>query len=259
MKRLQPAVLIPATIVAAGCLIVTIQATRFDRRLMEALSYHAGNDLRATLLFATEALQIGPFDTRAHLLQAKGYQATAQYARAIEAGREGLRYHPHSPELLGDLGTSYALKGDLDAAEAAYRRSLTLAPSHYQIINNLGGVAQQRGDLTSAIDAYREAIGLKTDYLDAWSNLGLALISAKRPDEAVQAIEQAIALAPSEPSFYYDLGDAHSLRAGDPIHAMKALGAYRTFLQRWQKDDDTAKRARNNVDKLTRHLKASKP
>lgn len=102
VKRLQPAVLIPATIVAAGCLIVTIQAMRFDRRLMEALSYHAGNDLRATLSFASKALEIGPFDTRAHLLQAKGYRATGQYVRAIEAGTEGLRYHPHSPELLGD-------------------------------------------------------------------------------------------------------------------------------------------------------------
>ena len=158
------------------------------------------------------------------------------------------------------LGTSYALKGDLDAAEAAYRHSLTLAPSHYQTLNNLGGVAQQRGDLEEAITAYRRAIKLKADYVDAWSNLGLAHIRAKRSEEAVQAIEQAIALAPSEPSFYYDLGDAHSLRAGvDPHHAMKALDAYRTFLQRWQRNDDTAQNARNNVEKLARQLKASKP
>ena len=242
-----------STGLAAGCLFLTIMHLRFDRRLMDALSFQAGNDLRGTLLRSTEALEIGPFDPRAHQLQAKGYQATGQYIRAIDAGKEGLKYHPHSPELLGDLGTNLALSGDLDGAEKAYRRALSLAPYHYQMLNNLGGIAQQRGHLNEAIGLYRQAISRKPDYVDGWSNLGLALIGTNAAAEAVDAIQKAISLAPGEVSFYYDLGEAHSLGAADnPRHLQQALNAYRTFLRRWPIDDDAARHARDRIAALSR-------
>ncbi len=135
-----------------------------------------------------------------------------------------------------------------------------MAPLHYQILNNLGGIAQQRGDLQGAIATYGRAIELKDDFVDAWSNLGLAYIAAKRIDEAVITIEKAIALEPSDPSFYYDLGEAHSLEAdADPAHARRALWAYETFLQRWPRNDDAALRARERVKILTDLLETITP
>ncbi len=115
-----------ATGLACGCLAFTIQALRFDRHLMRALSFHAGNDLRATLAAATAALEIGPFDTRAHLLQAKGYRAIGQYGRAIDAGRTGLAYHPHRR-------SCSAISAPITPSRATWmpRKHPTVDPSHW--------------------------------------------------------------------------------------------------------------------------------
>lgn len=242
------------TLVAAGLAgVLTAQMLRFDAQFHAAMRSNAGNDLRSTLQSASSAVAIGPFDARAFLIQGKGYQAVGDLRRAIEACERGLRYRPHSPELLGDLGLHHAVAGNLDLAESYFQRSLVLSPYQFQVQNNLGGIAQQRGQSEKAVGHFRKAIEVSEHYADAWSNLGIALTSLGRGAEAVEAIEQAISLAPHDPALYFDLGEAYGLLAErDSQFVDETVAAYGTFLRRWKNDDEAQREAGRRLDALRR-------
>lgn len=127
-------------------------------------------------------------------------------------------------------------RGDLAAAESAYRAVLARVPEHpiathylgvvhYQqkrwhealpliersaaavvdepeFQNNLGLVLAALDRHHEAIEAYRRTLARKPDHAVAWNNLGLALTGLNRVPEAIGAYRQSIVHAPA-------FGEAH--------------------------------------------------
>ena len=77
-------------------------------------------------------------------------------------------------ELTETLSTAVGThtSGDLDQAEAAYRRILTELPNHPQALHMLGVIELQRGNIESAIDLIRRAIQVHPGHPEPWVNLG---------------------------------------------------------------------------------------
>lgn len=219
--------------VAGLALIMTIQEIRFDGSLLRALQSFQGGDTVSLDRHTREGIDAGPFDSRIYLLRNKADQAGRNYALAIDACLDGLRYHPNSVELLGDLGMVYAMGGDLEKAESTLLRVSKLAPHHYQVFNNLGGVYQRMGRLEQAESAYLKAAGLDATYVDTRSNLGILYLQMGRHDDAVRILEEALRLSPNDPSLHHNLADALYVRAGESDRT-RAARHYQVFLRTWR-------------------------
>lgn len=94
--------------------------------------------------------------------------------------------------------------GDLEAAEAAYRRILAEAEDPVAL-GNLGVLLNASGRRTEAGPLLRRALCLEPGRAAHWANLGVAL--GPTP-EALEAFAQAEALEPSVASHPYNLGRA---------------------------------------------------
>ena len=245
--------LIPVLLLLSGWL--TYRHVQFDSHYLLSLQYYKGGDFRSVLQASSNALQYGPFHAQAFLMRNKGHQSVGMLQNARLDCLQGLRYHPYSIELLGDLGNCYAMLDSLDRAEACYKQALGLSYEYYQMYNNLGGVYQKRGNLSAAIDAYRRALERRPDYIDAYSNLGLAYLATGRPDEAIQTYRQALVHAPDDPVLYHNLGDAYFQKADQQPSALPlALEAYEQFLRTWRGPRADAETARQRIAEIQRRL-----
>jgi O-antigen ligase/Tfp pilus assembly protein PilF len=243
---IQPT-LIPALITL--CIGITILEIRFDRARLASLQSFAGGDMISLESHTREGLSAGPFDSQIFLLRNKVDQANRNYLRAQQTCREGLKYHPNSVELLGDLGMAYALGDNTQEAEAVLLRATELSPNHYQIFNNLGGVYHKTGELDKAEQAYIRATTVKSDYSDAWSNLGLLQMMQGKPGRAVESLTKAVALTNNDPALHHNLADAFYLRdsAGDHQSAAKH---YEIFLRAWRGDTAETAIARSRLREI---------
>jgi predicted O-linked N-acetylglucosamine transferase (SPINDLY family) len=93
--------------------------------------------------------------------------------------------------------------GELDQAEALYRKALEKDPRHAESLHLLGLIAYQQGKFPSAIELISRALPELDDLPEAHLNLGNALREVGQWAEAVGCYRRAIALDP-------DYGMAHS-------------------------------------------------
>jgi predicted O-linked N-acetylglucosamine transferase (SPINDLY family) len=102
-----------------------------------------------------------------------------------------------------DAGFAHHEAGELEQAEALYRKALETDPEHPEALHLLGLVAYQQGDFPKAIELISRALPELDDLPEAHLNLGNALREVGRLDEAVDLYRRAIELDP-------DYGMAHS-------------------------------------------------
>jgi tetratricopeptide (TPR) repeat protein len=128
--------------------------------------------------------------------------------------------------------------GQLDLAEAEYKKLLTSLPSNTVLLTNLGTLALQKRNLEEAVRvigrslqinpnqpfahfncanalkdlkrldealiSYNQAIIYKPDYAEAFSNRGIIFKKLNRPNEALDSYNQALALKPDQAAVYFN-------------------------------------------------------
>ena len=235
--------------VLALCTMITILEIRFDRALLSAVQSFQGGDTISLDRHTRDGIEAGAFDSRIYLLRNKVDQANRNYPQAQATLLKGLSYHPHSVELLSDLGMVYAIAGDNDRAETALKRAADLTNHHHQVYNNLGGVYQQKGDFDQAQQAYQRAVEIKRNYPDAWSNLGLVQMMLGDSDAAVRSLAEAVALSSNDPALQHNLADAYYLRNGEGDR-MIAARHYGLFVSLWRGDPAETELARQRLEEI---------
>lgn len=95
-------------------------------------------------------------------------------------------FHKHGRRLLA--------KGEIDAAENAYRRGLQRNPGDPALHNELGDVLAVQNRFEEAVECYRQAVNLDPDDDDAWHDLGVSLAALHRRRMAREALERAVEL-----------------------------------------------------------------
>ncbi|MBP2292723.1 tetratricopeptide repeat protein [Azospirillum rugosum] len=96
--------------------------------------------------------------------------------------------------------------GDLDAAEALYRRILLADPRRHAARHLLGVLAHQRGRSGEAASLIAEAIRANGTIAEYHGNLGLALAALGRHVEAEACQRRALALRADYPEAHHNLG-----------------------------------------------------
>ncbi|WP_162915149.1 tetratricopeptide repeat protein [Desertibaculum subflavum] len=121
-----------------------------------------------------------------------------------------------------NLGTVLYDRGTLDAAIASHRRAIAIDPKYARAHGNLGRALHAKRDLAGAISSYRRALELDPRIAILHSNLAVALMDRGDLAEAVATCRRAIELDPDYAPAQYNLGLA--LRRGGDIDG--AIAAY---------------------------------
>jgi protein O-GlcNAc transferase len=120
--------------------------------------------------------------------------------------------------------------GELDQAEAMYRRILAASPAHPQAWFNLGNVLRRAGRIDEAIAAYRQALAARGNFPEALSNLALTLRSRGEGEEAIGLLRRLTELLPNSADAWRELGHALATvgRLDEAVAAFQQVLALRT-------------------------------
>jgi superkiller protein 3 len=158
------------------------------------------------IVAAEQAVRTTPNSVGARLALAEAYQTARRFDEAISQYDEILRAVPgHRAAMQGRADALYA-KGDLDAADAGYRRLTDtqatgefagadpqLQEAHYF----LAVIADRRGRSDEAIRQAQAALKIEPTDSDAWFVLGGAQLKAGQAAPAVASLKQALMFVPT--------------------------------------------------------------
>ncbi len=160
-------------------------------------------------------------------------QAVAKHGRGDLEGaqalyRKALRAHPNLPDAHNLLGVVARQRGDIATALRETERAVQLAPEEPVYLANRGAALAEAGQLPAAVAMLRAALRRRPQDPIGLRNLGQALCALGQPQDALLPLQQATALAPDQPEPWLAL--AHAWReAGDPAQA--ATAAQRALAQ----------------------------
>ena len=103
-----------------------------------------------------------------------------------------------------------------------------------------GVTLYKEGDLQSAEAAFRKAIELDSEFAEAYANLGSLLANQNNLSEAIAQFENAVRLRPDLPVLHYQLGVALYLENKQP-EALASLSKARDLLQEQGKTEEAEK------------------
>jgi len=106
------------------------------------------------------------------------------------------------------------VRGHLDDAYWWAREAMRSDPMFMAAYNTLGVLYVRRGELAAAERAFRRVIAQEADNTRAWANLALVLARAGREQEAALAERQLAQLEGAAPFYYFHRGLA-AMEAGD--------------------------------------------
>lgn len=116
---------------------------------------------------------------------------------AVAVGREGLGHYPESGPILVNTGAVLERRGELEAAEALYKRAVAVAPPPPQAHKNLGDQAWARGDHDGARVQYEKAVKLNPRLGDdVYLRLGTLAYKDNDRDVALLLWRRALDLNP---------------------------------------------------------------
>jgi tetratricopeptide (TPR) repeat protein len=167
-------------------------------------------------VLALEFGNAGTFNTLGDVLTVRGERDAA-----VAAFRRGVLLWPDDPGLHVKLGVALCNLHRYEEAEAALRAAVALEPRLVSAHFNLAIVLARQSRHDEAVDAYRLVIALDPDCADAMLNLGNALMDQGRLEEAVATYRRALTSKPDFAGAHRNL--ALALHRGE--HHEEALTA----------------------------------
>ena len=123
-------------------------------------------------------------------------KAENEYMQSQEANAD-------RPEAQLNLGIFYLAKGDMDKAEAAYKKAIELEDVFVPAYINLADLYRMQEKEPDAYKLLLKAEDIAADNASVHYALGLLLIREQKSDEAIVELEAAARLMPENPRFIY--------------------------------------------------------
>ncbi|MCX7013216.1 MAG: tetratricopeptide repeat protein [Candidatus Sumerlaeota bacterium] len=150
------------------------------------------------------------------------YKDKGDLEHAEAAYRRALEFGPNDPDLWNNLGETLFRERRTVEAEKAFRRAFEADSSYVRALNNLAVSLQERGALGEAEAAFRRALEIAPDYTLARKNLADLLLDVNQPEEALALYNQTLHEWPTNAEAH--LGRARALFAlGRVDEARQAL------------------------------------
>ncbi|MCP4004090.1 MAG: tetratricopeptide repeat protein [bacterium] len=139
-----------------------------------------------------QTLDWAPDFSEARRLLGRTHQASGDLEESERELRAALERDPHRPDLHSALGATLALRGDADAARAAYERALGLEAGNSVALQGLARLRFEAGQIAEAIPLFERAVAARPDDPDFLSNLAVAHAAAGAYTEAIEVFERAL-------------------------------------------------------------------
>ena len=124
--------------------------------------------------------------------EGRGHQQKGQLAAAERAYRKAIKIEAGFVEAYNNLGNVLLDRGRIGEASKAYDKALRLLPENPMLHNNLGNALLMLGKYEQACERLGRAIELDAGYADAHNNLGNALRNLGRLEDAADCYRRAI-------------------------------------------------------------------
>ena len=155
------------------------------------------------------SLRLSPADDAAGHLLAACLEQTGRNDEARAVLEAAIAQQPDNPHRVARYGHHLTSRGDLGAAETAFRRAVSLSPKEASLHLALADLLARRHDWAEAVKEAREATTLDPDHGTAQSLFGRLLdIEVQRlAREAEGAMRRALALQPDDMECVIQLAD----------------------------------------------------
>jgi len=163
-----------------------------------------------------------------------GETQRAKLGAALAEVDAALAFNADRPESASDRGSLALVRGDTDAAIAAFRLALELDPAFAPAAVNLADVYRALGRDDQAIAVLLRAIRADPRTASTRHALGLAYVRQRKRPEALAALSEAARLAPDDPRYAFVYGVA----LHDTGKAAESLAVLRGALARHPFDRD---------------------
>jgi tetratricopeptide (TPR) repeat protein len=153
-----------------------------------------------------------------------GAQKPAPPEESAEAEPEGPTPEETAAVLAGELerGNAALADGKVDEAVGIYEALAAQAPAVPEVQHNLGLAYKRKGDLEAAEAAFRKATELDPDFAEPHGALAVMLAQAGKRDEAIVEEEIAVELDPESTLYLYNLAVLYK-DSGRPAEAEQAF------------------------------------
>ncbi len=127
-----------------------------------------------------------------------------------------------SPEIHNNLGRAHLRGGQVEEAQAEFRKALALDPNNADALLNLGSLARLHGNTAEAERYVEQALRVNPNSAAALAELAELKRERGEVDESIRLYGEALALDDSHPAVYLGLGDSLQ-RAGQYPEAEAAF------------------------------------
>jgi len=128
-----------------------------------------------------------------------------EYQRGIELAHMLLEAHGERGDTLNMIAICHLHSGDLDSAEAAFRRAVAADPGYAPAWSNFGNLLTGTGRRAEGEEALRAAVAGDPNLVEGWNNLGLSAMADGRTDEAEALFRRALAIQPNYATSLFNL------------------------------------------------------
>jgi Flp pilus assembly protein TadD len=188
-----------------------------DSLIQAAKQTQAAGDSAAAALLYERALAMDPKNLEAALQLGTIYGQIGATRQSMEFFRQALTLDPKNVTALRGLANGQLQLGDPDAAISTLQKAAAIQPD-WRIQNSLGVAYDMKGDYQAAQAAYRSGLTMAPGNLQLSSNLGLSLALDGNFDEALPMLEKAARDPSATPRIRQNLALAYGL-AGDDARA----------------------------------------
>ncbi len=128
-------------------------------------------------------------------IQGRHLEALQRYARVIDSAPGTIEAHVGS-------SWSHERRGDTSEAEASARRAIEANPEDWRGHSRLGGILINRGAFARAIEPWQRVVEIAPDHARGWSSYGSVLFELENFEDSLLAFERSIALQPTAIGFF---------------------------------------------------------
>jgi len=128
-----------------------------------------------------------------------------KYQEAIPVCELAAENNPDSLIAHSSLAGALAETGQIDLAEAEYRKAVAIDPQSILLRMRLGNMLLDNNDLQGASQEFTEVQAIQADYLDAYTGLARTYVRMNNIDGAVENFQRAIELQSDNESLYLEL------------------------------------------------------
>jgi tetratricopeptide (TPR) repeat protein len=187
-----------------GGLALLQRALQIDPAFMPAMASLTAHHFSNGNIFETKPLfedyaEIAPDVADAQAMYGQVLRVNGDSATGLEYLLKAQALEPERADIAEAIGSTYVDLGDLEQAEAVFRRSLEIDDKNPAVHAQLGRVYNFMGRRDEALASWRKAVELEPGNVAYVAGAAEVLMYAQRYDEALVEFDKALAIEPERP------------------------------------------------------------